>query len=345
MKVTLKEIATRVGVAESTVSRVLSKEPTLSISDERRRAILETAEELNYVRPKRAPPARTKRKTETEVVVLCHALTADEELSRPFYVGVRKGIEAAALERDVRILRADPSVPLAFRSGERALGVIVIGVVPDDVLSTARALDLPVVFADQPARDPEAGDDSVVTDVDLAVGRALDLLKSQGCSRLACVDLVDVQTSASTVGRGRFFKPWSMDNGGFDADYLIIQSRDQINGRQAISRMFEKLREQGKPLPDGLLATTDLVAAEAYQGIAAEGLSIPDDIRVVGMGDNSIAQLLTPPLASVEIPAGDIGRTAFDLVIERSSGRRVAKTVTLHTTFVARESLGIGGTG
>ena len=55
MKVTLKEIACRVSVAESTVSRVLSKEPTLSISEEKRRAIIETAEELNYVRVGRRP--------------------------------------------------------------------------------------------------------------------------------------------------------------------------------------------------------------------------------------------------------------------------------------------------
>lgn len=49
--VTIKEIASAVGVSSATVSRVLNYDPTLSISTKKRQAIIETAEALNYATP------------------------------------------------------------------------------------------------------------------------------------------------------------------------------------------------------------------------------------------------------------------------------------------------------
>lgn len=154
MKVTLQEIACRVGVAEPTVSRVLSKEPTLSISEEKRRAVIETAEELNYVRVGRRP-ALVSRHRNARTIMLVHELTADDELSRPFYVGLRKGVEAAALEHGATLVRANPASPPSLGPREALLGCIVIGTLPAAMLAGLMKLDVPLVFADQSA--PTAG--------------------------------------------------------------------------------------------------------------------------------------------------------------------------------------------
>ena len=50
--VTIKEIAKAVGVSSGTVSRVLNYDQTLSISEPKRQAIIETAEALNYATPR-----------------------------------------------------------------------------------------------------------------------------------------------------------------------------------------------------------------------------------------------------------------------------------------------------
>ncbi len=335
MKITLKEIAARVGVAESTVSRVLSKEPTLSISDQKRRAIIETAEELNYVRVGRRSDPKLSQQNLGRIV-LVHELTIDEELSRPYFVGLRKGIEAAALEHGASLLRTGPKLPLSIETSEQLLGCIVIGKLPEETLAEVIQLDLPLVFADQPA--PDSAHDSVVADIDRAMLRLLDLIAQRGHDRIACVDLIEPSDSLAIHGRGRIYRQWSEARNLFDPDYLITGFRPS-SGRQLTRTLLKTIDAAGKPLPNALIATTDAVAAEAYQAIAERGLRIPEDIAVVGTNDSSIAQLLVPPLSTIEIPAGDMGRTALELLLERCAGRQVTKTVTLHTTFVERKSL------
>lgn len=335
MKVTLKEIARCVGVAESTVSRVLSKEPTLSLSDEKVRAIIETAEELNYVRK----PRRRNRGSEIAVgrsVLVLHAQPTDVELSRPFFVGLRKGIEAAATLHGIEMERIEIGMPLP-KTAQCCLGVIVIGDIPTEDLEPVlsnRMLDLVMI---DPA-DPISGCDVVLSDIDQATLSVFDGLQKDGFHNIACLDLVFADSARALVGRGEIFRQWLQRQNKFDPDYLAVGQRPEANGRNLMIEMIDKLTSKGKPLPDALVATTDTAAAEAYQAIAALDMSVPKDIVVVGTNDSSIAKLLNPPLSSINIPVGDMGSTALELLLERSKGRDVGKTVILHTCFIERES-------
>ena len=89
--VTLKEIAKAVGVSTATVSRVLNFDPTLSITEAKRQAIIETAEALNYATPRARNRARQHG---LRKVALVHFLRPDLELIDPYYVGLRLGIES-----------------------------------------------------------------------------------------------------------------------------------------------------------------------------------------------------------------------------------------------------------
>ncbi|MNV93311.1 Ribose operon repressor [compost metagenome] len=68
------------------------------------------------------------------------------------------------------------------------------------------------------------------------------------------------------------------------------------------------------------------------------GLRIPDDVAVASFNDIPVAQFLGPPLSTVKIPAEVIGETAVDLLVERLTGRDVAKKVILGTEMVWRGS-------
>ncbi|WP_242011020.1 LacI family DNA-binding transcriptional regulator [Vibrio furnissii] len=51
---TLKDIAQRANISTSTISRFLNDDPTLSVSDKKKQAILEAVEALGYTSPKRS---------------------------------------------------------------------------------------------------------------------------------------------------------------------------------------------------------------------------------------------------------------------------------------------------
>src|SRR3954468_18930973 len=123
--VTLKEIAKTVGVSTATVSRVLNFDQTLSVTPQKRQAIIETAEALNYATPRARNRANQQGLSK---VALVHFLRPDQELVDPYYVGLRLGIESrcAGLKVEtVKVYHTD-SMPDAGIL-QSASGVIAIG--------------------------------------------------------------------------------------------------------------------------------------------------------------------------------------------------------------------------
>ena len=89
---------------------------------------------------------------------------------------------------------------------------------------------------------------------------------------------------------------------------------------------------------DGLLAGSDRIAVGAIEAIRQRGLTVPDDIAVVGFDDHPIAERCNPPLTTVQQPLREEGSTAADLAMRMIDGE-AATTVIKHMTLVRRKSL------
>jgi DNA-binding LacI/PurR family transcriptional regulator len=68
------------------------------------------------------------------------------------------------------------------------------------------------------------------------------------------------------------------------------------------------------------------------------GLSVPDDISIVGFDDQNMAEFYNPPLTTVHIPRHELGRRAALELIEQLEGRDAAHDVVLPTRLIIRES-------
>ncbi|HDN84928.1 MAG TPA: LacI family transcriptional regulator, partial [Candidatus Aerophobetes bacterium] len=77
-----------------------------------------------------------------------------------------------------------------------------------------------------------------------------------------------------------------------------------------------------------------------------EELSIPEDISLIGF-DDTIARLTQPPLSSVALPMGEIGRVAIRILLDRIEGKDTGepKKVVLKEKLVVRDSTGQLSTG
>src|SRR5579863_2704668 len=187
--VTIKEIAQAVGVSSTTVSRVLNYDATLSITEAKRKAVIETAEALNYSTPRNrnrgaTPPAPAGNGVAK--IALVHFLRPAEELADPYYVGVRLGIESRCQTLKIELGKAyrddippDPSELAA------ADGVIVVGNHSPREIAALRQSARALVFADFFPDGDVA--DAVACDLRLATRRLLQSLHDLDYRRIGFI--------------------------------------------------------------------------------------------------------------------------------------------------------------
>jgi len=104
--------------------------------------------------------------------------------------------------------------------------------------------------------------------------------------------------------------------------------------------------------PTAIFCASDLSAIGAMKAIAEAGLSVPDDISVVGFGDFPLAKFLHPGLTSIQLPLAELGATAAKQMLALAEGKP-ADDVLLPCELVVRDttgpvskaltSLGVGG--
>jgi LacI family transcriptional regulator len=91
----------------------------------------------------------------------------------------------------------------------------------------------------------------------------------------------------------------------------VVWSRfDTAGGREA----GERILASGKPRPTAIFAVNDFAAIGAMGALRSHGLTVGQDVAVVGYNDTSLAAELPVPLTSVHSPMADIGRTAVRLI-------------------------------
>jgi LacI family transcriptional regulator len=321
--VTLKEIASAVGVSTATVSRVLNFDATLSISATKRQAIIETAEALNYATPR----ARNRAAQQgLNKVALVHFLRPEQELVDPYYVGLRLGIESrcqALKIETVKVyhtdLKPDPTLL------QSASGVIAIGRHDDNEIDWLTRHARNIVFADF---DPSSEDfDSVESDLELAMRKLLKALTQAGYRRIAFAGWVDVYNGiprSLPEKRCRAYMQWMTQAGLFDSRICRTGSNTEESGYRLTREILEE-----DDRPDAIVTGNDNMAVGAYRAVHELGLRIPDDVAVASFNDISVAQFLNPPLSTVHLPAEEIGETAVELLLERAAGRELAKRITL----------------
>jgi LacI family transcriptional regulator len=98
-----------------------------------------------------------------------------------------------------------------------------------------------------------------------------------------------------------------------------------INEREVIVRWLESLAK-----PVGVIATSDVRAVQILEACRARRLSVPDDVAVVGIGDDDVlGSLATPALTSVTHDRMRIGQEAAEMLDERMRSVRPASAVVL----------------
>jgi LacI family transcriptional regulator len=338
MAATIKDVAKRAGVSQSTVSLVINNKA--NVSEETRRKVLKAIEELDY-HPRHSARGLAFQRSGNIGFIL-----REDHFSRAeqFYTRVFLGTEFEARNHEFYILLT--TVSPEFRSSQRVPrfllehnvdGVILAGRVPAALVEYIRRMRLPVVFVDY---YPRAGRFSAVLIDNLEGARqAVCHLLSEGHQKVAF--LAGDLNHPSIFERFEGYKRALNEHGvAFDAALAVIDEPypGYHNGYRAVA----KLASSGK-LPSAIFACNDAMAIGAMRWLKENGYRIPQDVAIVGFDDIDEDQHVEPHLTSVRVGKEEMGAMALRRLVEMISGKReIAGKVLLPVELVLRQSCGSG---
>lgn len=336
-RITSHDVARRAGVSRATVSMVLNRSDAVVISAETRQRVFAAAAELGY-RPNSAARMLVRGDTETIGLVVTDPkiLTVDGFVPQLLY-----GIGQATRESGYRILlegiepAAGPNAYADLVEGRRIDGLIVLNP-PTEAPQIHALIDqgFPLVLLGS-VRHPREHACNFSTR--RAIRQAVDHLVGLGHRAIAHIGFAPPGFVA-TDARLRSYRDALHAHGIEPDDRLVAHGAFSADSGH---RAMRELLDRDGPRPTAVLAGNDTIALGAMAALTDAGLSVPDDIAMVGFDDLPFAAQLRPALTTVRNPGVEQGRQAAQLLIRLLRGETVPqRRIALPTELVVRDSCG-----
>jgi len=331
MKVTIRDVAKAAGVSPSTVSRALNGKGRMR--PETRERILRIARELGF----RPNPLAKGLATKMNYCIGVGIDARHLPIKRSFYGAVLEAIEEV-LDREgyhlVFSVIRNAEAPRCVIEG-RVDGVILMGTDVRGELVEKLREKLPLVLVDYHL----PGAAAVVTDNFGGAKAAVEHLIGHGHRKIAFV----VETLSDPNFKERFegYRAALEAHGIlFDEKLVFEGGRRAESSRFAMEKFFET-----REMPTAIFGANDHMAIGAIRALKEAGIRVPEDVAVAGFDDGDLAPHVTPPLTSVHVPRGEMGRRAAVLLLDLLRGKLcTVKTDILSITLTIRSSCGCGST-
>lgn len=319
-RATLKDVAERAGVDKSTASRVLRGVGPLSVREETRLRVFQAAEQLHYQPNKIAQSLRTSRSRSLGIVV--------PQVINPVYTQIIVGASNCARERGYMLLisqtgdQIDSDVYEQLVQQNRVDGLLVATLRDEAAqMKTLAALGVPFVLVN---RQGGADANYVMCDEVEGAYRATRSLIDRGHRRIA--HLAGEQDRFNAKMRFQGYRKALEDAGlPFDPSLVEVSGYDQRGGELAMHRILDRTG----PPPTAVFVVTLVAAAGAMASVHRAGLAIPQDISFLSFHNGSLADMLYPPLTTLEVPLEQMAAQATDALIEILEGQREAIQLTV----------------
>lgn len=325
-KVTLSDIAARLGISKYSVSRALSGRD--GVGEATRREVMETARAMGY---RHAALARGPAGTARPSVILLIPYQDVEDAE--FWMGLISGAsrQADALGYTFVTRPMERHQPHEPANMDDVAGVIVAGSRARPAWRPYREAGIPATLATY-ATPLEAFDTVHAADREggMAVARHLIDL---GHTRLAFVS--EAFDKPSFAARARGFREVAEAAPEVTIEDIAIDAEAPGASFQEAYRA----RAGRGAGPTGVLASTDGIAFAVASALGRLGLQVPGDVSVVGVNDAAGSARFVPRLTTLHIPTFALGRAAMQFLHERIEGADGApRRLELAPTFVARDS-------
>jgi len=305
------DIAAAAGVSVSTVSRVLANEP--GISESVRQHILRVAAEHGY---------QTKGSSEPMAGGL--ALIASDGATGGLSVfyetiveGLRVGAANAGMSFEVRLVREDRAMPDVIRDqmeATNAEGLFLVGIDPNPALRQwIEAEKIPVVLVN--GTDPNLRLDGVSPANFFGALQAGERLLAAGHRNILHFTGSHRHTIRERV-RGFDAAVASVDG----ASCRVVPMSFQGSASREAHELMAAILEENAGFT-AAFCMNDFIAVGVLEAVTEAGLRVPEDFAIVGFDDLPCALMTSPPLSTMRVDRGALGREAIGLMIDRFHDR------------------------
>jgi LacI family transcriptional regulator len=326
-RVTIKEVAGDAGVSVAAVSKVLRN--AYGVSDSLRTRVQASMQKLDY------RPLASARGMRGQTFAIGITLP---DMRNPFFADIMTGVNSA-LERTPYqpLLGISQSTPLVEEAlidsmiDRQVDGIILIGTTEDvDMLARFAEKKPLVAIAHYPP--PGAPFDTVNNDDQLGATLVTRHLIANGYRKIAMISLASA-TSTVTVEREIGYSR-AMQESGLGQHVNVIRAGQTVREVQVAGAKLL----QGRDRPEAIFCWMDFIALEIISVATELGLSVPDDLAVVGYDNTVHCDFLQNSLTSVDQSGEVLGLQAARLLIERIRGRTEPDNFVVTPRVVARNS-------
>ena len=334
-EVTIYDIAERLGISPTTVSRALNNHKV--VNEQTKQRIFKEAKEMGYRSNIFASNLRSKRTNTIGVIV--------PRLNSPFQSSAIAGMEKIANESGFNLVISQSleslekevaNVQMMFNSRVDGLLVSLVDD-PNNIQHFRPFIDkgIPLLFYDRVPH--QAGCTGVIIDNVQAAYEATAHLIEQGCQNI--VHVLGNPKINVYANRLKGYRYALLDHDlPYHSENVIYSDLSEESGEFIVQKLVNM-----KNRPDGLFVSNDSCAASCINFMKQAGIKVPSDIAVVGFNNDMISRLMEPKLSTINYPGFEMGEIAMKSIVHHLNGLlgeilQNTNTITLRSELIIRES-------
>jgi DNA-binding LacI/PurR family transcriptional regulator len=335
-KVTILDVAKKLGVATSTVSRALQDHH--SISQKTKKLVRKTVEEMNYS-PNNVAASLRKGKGNTIGVII-------PKVNSNFMSNCIFGIESITYPSGYNLIicQSNESYDKEVDNIKALINSQVSGILMSfsnethnsNHLKTITSNNIPLVLFDRV--DNSSDIDCIINDDNQISKNVIDHLTEKGYKNIAFIcgptnlsvykDRLNGFKDGMSKNDLKIRKHWVFEG---------IKTKEEANS--IIINLFNN--NNNNECPDAIFCTSDTLALGAIAALKEKNINIPDKVGVVGYSNDTFSEIINPSLTSIEQFPQEIGSNAAKIlinIIESENVDHAKKSIVIKSKLILRDS-------
>jgi LacI family transcriptional regulator len=326
----LEKIAQIANVSRSTVSRVVNNQP--DVHPEVRQRVQQIIRDTGY-QPNTA--ARSLRNKQSDVLALVICNSVDGLFKDPYFSQLTHGITMSCNEINKTLalfLEGDPETiyPRLTRRGQFDGIILQVGTTDDYLIKKIKLTEIPFIVVGRPV---EEGVNFINVDNTSGAYQAtlhLIHLKRKRIGSIFC----SLNTTTGIDRKAGYCKALHERGIPYREEWVVEGDFTEMGGYRAMTQLLPHHL-------DAVFAGSDTMARGAIRAIRENGLSVPNDIAIIGFDDLSPALSESPLLTTIRQPITRLGVQSVEILLDMIEHKQhPLQNVVLDVELVVRESSG-----
>jgi LacI family transcriptional regulator len=327
----IREIAKRAKVSTATVSRTINRVPT--VDPQLAKRVWKVVEELGYY-PNTQARALVSGRTRIFGLIV-------SDMTNPFFPEIVQSFEDIAVEHGYEILltstvhdpkRMEGSVRRMIERRVEGVAILTFGM-EESLLEGLRFRKVPLVFIDVGPPLPHVC--NIRIDYQRGIRQAVQHLAALRHERIAFI--AGPLHLPSAVTRKAAFESSLREIGMRVDPELVLQGDHTMEGGM---RAYDELARKSAR-PTAIMCSNDMTAIGVIREAYERGVSVPQELSVIGFDDIRLSRFFIPPLTTIQMSQIEIARLAFRALVtevERETPSSKGTEYVLNTDLVLRKS-------